>query len=250
MYLHNNSKTAFSLIEASIVLIVIGLISFIVIGASTLRDGARLKVAQQLTKSSPVSSMKNLVIWYEATSKESFEDGVPANEAVITKWNDITPNSGTSNDTVAGQGVYVKNFINGLPALRFQYNDGFTFDEDGSIIANSNLTFFIVEKSVGFDENNSTRGIIGSYGNKLSFSYYSYNSSYYYLLSGISNKGRGRLHYLSNSNHRDLFNKGANIPRLFTLTYDGDRREIWLNGTRLFNVMPSEDPHMTDLPIG
>ncbi len=54
----NNNKTAFTLIEASIVLIVIGLISFMIIGASTLRDGARLKVAQQLTKSSPVSSMK------------------------------------------------------------------------------------------------------------------------------------------------------------------------------------------------
>jgi len=105
------SKRAFSLIELSIVVLIIGiLISGITAGSRLVRD-SKLKSAAQLTKASDVNSISDLVLWLEPTLENSFavgtatsfDDAVNHNLEIvkniskpddlqqIARWNDINP---------------------------------------------------------------------------------------------------------------------------------------------------------------
>ncbi|NBO24788.1 MAG: prepilin-type N-terminal cleavage/methylation domain-containing protein [Chlamydiae bacterium] len=119
-------KKAFSLIELSVVVLIIGiLIAGITSGSRLVRD-SRLKSAAQLTKSSDVNNIPDLVLWLEPTLENSFavaDSSVndnntfisapansvynqlsvttnpsyvadtfrPDNRQVIARWNDINP---------------------------------------------------------------------------------------------------------------------------------------------------------------
>jgi prepilin-type N-terminal cleavage/methylation domain-containing protein len=91
------SKNAFSLIELSIVVLVIAIIIAGVTQSSTLLGKAKLQSAQTATKNSPVSGTPDLLMWFETTLDESFAtpDGTSQTEdgAVVDVWNDINPQS-------------------------------------------------------------------------------------------------------------------------------------------------------------
>jgi prepilin-type N-terminal cleavage/methylation domain-containing protein len=91
------SKKAFSLIELSIVILIIGIIIAGVTQSSSLLAKAKLQSAQTATKNSPVSGTPDLLMWFETTLNESFAtpDGSTQTEdgAVIDVWNDINPQS-------------------------------------------------------------------------------------------------------------------------------------------------------------
>ena len=73
MRFHNTSnKKAFSLIELSIVVLIIGIIIAGITKSSQVLDLYKLSSARTQTQSSPVNSIKNLLVWYEATSENSF----------------------------------------------------------------------------------------------------------------------------------------------------------------------------------
>lgn len=85
-------KNAFSLIEISIVILVIGiLIAGVTNGVDLYRD-YKTEMANQLTLKSRVATMKNLVLWFESSQKSSFEPNNIGNETKITKWKNIAPN--------------------------------------------------------------------------------------------------------------------------------------------------------------
>jgi prepilin-type N-terminal cleavage/methylation domain-containing protein len=66
--------TAFSLIELSIVILVIGLLIAGALQGSNMISKAALSSARTLTESSPVASIRSLSLWFESTSKASFID--------------------------------------------------------------------------------------------------------------------------------------------------------------------------------
>ena len=75
---------AFSLVEISMVLLIIGiLIAGITEGANLIRK-SRLRVAQSLTKSSPVISTKGLMLWYETSLETSFNENEINNDDQAT----------------------------------------------------------------------------------------------------------------------------------------------------------------------
>jgi len=87
-----NPNFAFSLVEISIVILVIGiLIAGITNGMDLYRD-YRVEMAKQITQKSRVATMKNLVLWFESSQKSSFEPQNIGNGTKITKWKNITPN--------------------------------------------------------------------------------------------------------------------------------------------------------------
>ena len=87
-----NANLAFSLVEISIVILIIGiLIAGITNGMDLYRD-YRVEMAKQITQKSRVATMKNLVLWFESSQKSSFEPKNIGNETKITKWKNITPN--------------------------------------------------------------------------------------------------------------------------------------------------------------
>lgn len=139
-----NKKTnfkAFSLIELSIVILIIGILVAGVTGSSRLVGQMRLVSARSITISSPVSFISGLSLWYETTVENSLISAVngnsPSNNDRISSWNDINPsqnskiNIGQTNDTL--RPIYInKSPINGLPSLLFNNNEYFELIASGS----------------------------------------------------------------------------------------------------------------------
>lgn len=140
-------KKAFTLLELTIVLTIIGvMITGIVVG-SGLVDSAKFNAARSLTEKSPVSRIDGLVVWYETTLADSFDTNEAVDGTKITKWYDLNPTSKTSKKNVledkTGDVLYVKEGVNGLPAL--------SFSSDGTV-SNLELT--------EFDQGNSRQNTI------------------------------------------------------------------------------------------
>jgi len=150
---------AFSMLEMSIVLFLIGLLLSSIIQAHLVIKQSRLSSAQTLTKSAPVSGINNLLFWYDATAVKAFDQDYDDEEG-ITIWYDQNPqsqekNNATSNNT---QPTLKVNGINGLPSISFT-DDGtktvatdqtyFTYNGNGLLA--SDYTIFIVEKRLKKD---------------------------------------------------------------------------------------------------
>lgn len=156
----NNFKKAFSLIEISIVILIVGiLIAGISKGIDMVYD-MRLVTARALTDKSPVGSIENLELWLETTLENSLATGTasftdvknPNDSDPIGRWNDINPtliNPNNKNhavqNTLSYQPLYIKDGINGLPALQFDGFDDFFSATDGRTNL-SEFTIFIVAK--------------------------------------------------------------------------------------------------------
>ena len=124
-----NKSRAFSLIELSIVILIIGILIAGVTQASRLVRESKLKTAQTLTKSSPVAGIPGLALWLEPTLDESFAitGGVDQTEegTTVNQWNDINPQTSSkyfmnSTTTAGAAPTYsLSAGANGLPSLSF-----------------------------------------------------------------------------------------------------------------------------------
>ncbi|MFT7098797.1 MAG: type II secretory pathway pseudopilin PulG [Rickettsiales bacterium] len=151
-------KLAFSLLEISIVLLVV---SILLIGITKGRQVVTkfdVLNAAKLTKSSVVGKIDGLSLWLETTSSDSIDRIEASDGHLVSSWNDISDNSFTTNnaiqETPAFQPRYITNVINGLPILRFDI----FLDPEGLLdpnvdflsfsavpdVVNTNYTIFIV----------------------------------------------------------------------------------------------------------
>ena len=140
---------AFSLIELSIVILIIGILVAGVTQSSRLIRQMALSSARSLTQSSPVPSIAGLVSWYEPTSEKSFDEIEASDNSTISNWYDINPTSANKINFVqsdpARRPTYVANGINGLPSIRF--NGANNYMQSNGFIPEHNsptFTFFAV----------------------------------------------------------------------------------------------------------
>lgn len=144
-------KQAFSLIELSIVILIIGVLVAGVTQGTKLLGKSQVKSAQALTQSSPVNSIKDLALWLETTSEKSFGGLEESNGNRVATWHEINPQvpfkkiaTVQSSD---GKALYVENVRNGLPVLRFSgLNgvDGADYYENTNFQLGNKITFFAV----------------------------------------------------------------------------------------------------------
>lgn len=173
-----NKSRAFSLIELSIVILIIGILIAGVTQSSRLVRQAKLQTAQTLTKSSPVAGISGLVLWLEPTLDGSFLNYIFTGSyfsliqeafaltpnpnidegSAINQWNDINPQSSSKYflNAVLGQNAPIYKDSagpNGLPSL---YSENVvqmcvsstTYNNDTSCASiipnNNNFTYFVV----------------------------------------------------------------------------------------------------------
>ena len=117
-------NSAFSLIELSIVFLIIAIL---IAGASQgygLVKSARISNARSITAKSPISQTPGLQAWYETTSKDSFDQSQVIDGAQLTKWKDICSSSiltgiNILTTTASPNVTYSQSSINKLPAVKF-----------------------------------------------------------------------------------------------------------------------------------
>jgi prepilin-type N-terminal cleavage/methylation domain-containing protein len=143
---NNSNLRAFSLIEISIVVLIIGILVAGVTQSSRLILQSKLSNAKTLTQSSPVASIKNLALWIEATSTASFDSSAD-NALTISNWYDINPqNPNKANFTTGVSPTYYSNIINGLPAVKFDGATTYLTSANFSNISSASASVFLVVK--------------------------------------------------------------------------------------------------------
>jgi prepilin-type N-terminal cleavage/methylation domain-containing protein len=149
--------SAFSLIELSIVVLIIGILIAGVTQGSRLVRQSRIKTAYNTTQNSPVSSIPDLGMWLEAASSpdsiiSTTNGSNPEDGDLITTWIDINPQS-TTKLQASGTGnppSFSQNGINGLPSVYFACPSGVSSScprfsiPFSTSINSSNYTIFVV----------------------------------------------------------------------------------------------------------
>lgn len=119
----NLKKSAFSLIELSIVLLIIGILIAGVTQSSRLIRQMKLASARSLTNGAPVPSINGLSLWLETTGEKAFfkeldNEGEFDNNNV---WFDRNPQTSQKADAtmLEDSGYYYESCINDLPCFHF-----------------------------------------------------------------------------------------------------------------------------------
>lgn len=121
-------NSAFSLIELSIVILIIGILIAGVTQATRVVAQSRLNSAKTQTQSSPVHSIHGLSMWLEPTMDSSITSATnglnPEHGDKVSSWNDINVQTisskvNPSQGTDALRPIYVTDGIGGLPSLKF-----------------------------------------------------------------------------------------------------------------------------------
>ena len=115
---NKNSKKAFSLVEISIVILIIGLLIAGISKAGDMIFDVSLKSASSLTKGAKVGRMPGLALWLETTTSESILEKERYDTNVISIWRDINPQSSSKFIfKKVGSPTYVEKGQNNLPAV-------------------------------------------------------------------------------------------------------------------------------------
>lgn len=149
--LKNYFKKAFSIIEMSIVLLVIAILVGGISATKSMINKARLANAQSLTQNSIINNLTDdLVIWLETSLDTSFIASEVKNDlSKISVWRDnnknaVNKNNATQN-TSANQPIIVKNaFYDSIPAVRFSGVQLLNYN--GTELVRSSYTIFVVEQ--------------------------------------------------------------------------------------------------------
>lgn len=167
-------KSAFSLIELSIVLLIIGIILAGITQASRIYTAYRLSSARTISQSSAVPSISELAMWYDATNEASFDYFEAEDGEYISNWYDVNPQStdkhNSTQSTKSVKPIYTTNCINDLPCARFAGGDFVQFD--GTFLVNKHYTIFVVEQKAAAGNDWFIGGLNpGAANRKLVFGY-------------------------------------------------------------------------------
>jgi len=169
-YIKKINKKAFTIIEISVVILIISAMIFGVMTSKSILTKSRLANAQSLTQQSFVNEISDdLIAWYETSLEGSFDASEIKNDgSYITAWKDSNKSVATKNNATQGstanQPTLVQNvFYNSIPGLRFSGNQYLNFD--GSKFAKNSYTVFMVEQRSSNKSENYFIGGTGSSAN-------------------------------------------------------------------------------------
>jgi prepilin-type N-terminal cleavage/methylation domain-containing protein len=158
-----NQKKAFSLIELSIVILIIGILVAGVTQSSRLINQMRLLSARSANQGSPIPTILGLVAWWETCDDKSILESEAVNNGLISTLNDLNPTSTSKinlNQTnTALQPTYLSSSINNLPGLKFNGDDRFVTN---NLFSETFSLFVVMRTANGGAGNATTQAYTGS----------------------------------------------------------------------------------------
>ena len=217
---NSNKKTkkfAFSLIELSIVILVIGILMIGVNQGYNLVRSAQISNARSITAKSPILQMSGLLGWYETSLKESLDQSKLKDGDTITTWKDIGPSSilNGANQLTPTSVTYVQSSINKIPALKFSGSSKLSI-ASFSQGASSQATVFLVVKLNYVPDPSNYKTIFD--GNSANFSF-SIKSNWVQLNTGTE---------VPTAYADGFLNSGEYVIAIY---FNGSNSKVFINST-------------------
>jgi hypothetical protein len=229
---------AYSLIELSTIILIIGILIGGIKAGSELLIKSRLKNARALTSSSYAALVDDMILWLDATAEGSMVNGsgsVKVQDAdKIQTWKDVNPQVTSkfsfTQGTDARRPIYEDNGINGLPTLFFDAaDDGMVGDaiyvpySSTSILNPATFTLFAVVRPIF---NTSANGyIIANQSGSTGF-YFKRVIAPTYAFQMIGYNGTTNIQ----STEPTAFTHGASY--ISTISTNGVAQTIYRNGSQ------------------
>lgn len=229
-----NNK-AFSMIELSVIVMVIGIIIAGIIKGNNLYTKSKLRIAQRLTIESPVQTVPGLVFWLEPTLNESFLTSERKDNTSISIWNDIKdktlygPSYNLTQDASGDdQPKYISNaFGKGISGVRFDGTNDSIYN--GNVEVNSNqITYFVVAKRISH-ANPDTSIFVGR--NSSDTTDYNAPRSFNAFWESTGNKLEPMYNLTVTGNLTALTHPGNNVIYIASSIFDGTKNTSYLNGS-------------------
>jgi prepilin-type N-terminal cleavage/methylation domain-containing protein len=243
---NNFKSSAFSLIEISVVILIIGILIGGTLSAKGFYRKSIISSAVTLTKSSPVAAIKNLNVWLETSSEESLKDSESNIGSSITTWNDISFQSNKSPLTV-GSVNPTADSINNIPTIKFPGDSNSGFSLDGKFLNGSDYTIMIVEqRSSGQSDNYFIGDSTISASNQNLLLGYSANGTVIHSQAGTTASAN------SNSYSATVNNYSSASPNIFVFTNSATSgKNIYLNGSLIASSSNTDTiTNLSTLQIG
>ena len=235
------NKQAFSIVELSIVVLILGIMLAGIVNYNNFVLKASLVSARKITKSSAIIKIENLALWLDATAQNSFKSDELANTVFLNDisdkqtigwWQDVNLQkvyparlNFTANNLV-NRPKYWVSAINNLPALYFDGNDFLRIENlsTSNIASENEITIFVVQnvKSSNlatFTINSSTQNAANS-GERIMLNAY-YNNHFYFDFGNYNSSDRITKNYISQSYLAK--------PQLISAIKNGNNSSFYIN---------------------
>jgi prepilin-type N-terminal cleavage/methylation domain-containing protein len=177
-----NRKTAFTLLELSAVVIIIGLLAAGIMKGISMVQNARLSSARSLTTSSHINEISGLIAWYETSLLDSLNQSQTSDASQVSEWRDISAGSISAQRnkltrTASSSVTYKMNGINNVPSIQFTSSGNFNLNSFYQGDLGQGTVFIVMRPTIApsatatilFDSKlgNTTSSSIGSSNNKV-----------------------------------------------------------------------------------
>lgn len=201
------NRKGFSLIEISVVILIIGVLIAGISQASDMIDDSALKGARTASRGSRVPRIKDLVLWLDATADgATLASASSTKQAVdgdaVTVWKDFNPNS-SAKFTLAGTSTFSSNKVGGLPGITLNGSTNFFKLTDRFDNSTGEYTIYLVYQTVGLpasgtvgvimEKRNATSAIFPYRLEIDSNGFYRYSNSNNFVLYGSKKASAGNI---------------------------------------------------------
>lgn len=225
-------KQAFSLIEMSVIILIIGVLITGITQSVAIIKKFRLATARNLTEKSPVNTLLGLELWLEPTMEKSFLELETADGVNLSQWNDINNQKGVNYyalKTASDEVKYEDDAIGNIPSVYFNgtpsINSYFTLSKTTSTADYTNINYDEKTKLTIFTVSKANK--ISGYYMPIFFSGWSDSDSAHLVGWGYGSYWDPPVHKegIFGTYHAEFNSTATDSPKISSITFSASTTE-------------------------